>query len=152
MSVHGIIRSMLDEAPPLADVLNEFADGTKGLPLVGHGVLRFDAPFLRSAARRHAQGLQRKFADSRFIDTAALFKARQLFLDPRPGESHVDFARRVLKIRARGVRFSLDFACQQVGVATDDLRFHRASGDVTATFHLFQKLREEGILVDGLSE
>ena len=48
------------------------------------------------------------FGDNTIIDTGAVFKAAQLNMFANPGESLRDFSGRVLQVRAKGVRWSLN--------------------------------------------
>ena len=130
--------------------MTQFALETGDLPLVGHNVIRFDAPFLQAAVRRHLDTMKpAAFSNSRFVDTAALYKGWRLGTKPMAGEGHVEYAERVLNIRARGLRYSLEWCCQDLGVSVDDIELHRASGDVVATQRAFGRLLELGAIIPG---
>ena len=135
------------------DALAWFAEKISGLPLVGHNILQSDRPYLLEAIRRHRQtvgeGLYPKLAIDeedlpvqRFIDTAGLYKGYKLGEYQRAGESHQDYAQRVLAQRAYGLRTGLTAACEDLGISTSRIRVHHAAGDVIQTQRLFEKLRQ----------
>ena len=71
---------------------------------IGHNIHRFDVPFLM--AECHRLGMEPPACED-FIDTAALFKGWKLGMPKEPGESHQDYADRVLSIRVAGLRYSI---------------------------------------------
>ena len=137
------------------EALAWFVASTKGLPLVGHNIIRFYLAFLLEAARVHRRAVEegrfpRRVIDEvddlpawRFIDTAGLFKGYKLGVYPGPGENHRDYVHRVLDMRTpAGLGYSLSVACQEFGISTSRVRAHRAHGDVVQTQKLFEKLLE----------
>lgn len=136
------------------DALAWFADSTRGLLLVGHSIIQSDRPYLVEAAKRHAQtvnyGLypclsineENDLSLQRFIDTAGLYKGYRLGEYQQAGESHQDYAQRVLGMRAYGLQTSLRAACEDLDISTSRVRAHRAAGDVVQTHKLFEKLLE----------
>lgn len=137
-AITGITQELLEaEGAPLESALDEFLTDTAGLPLVGHNVLRFDMRFLEAACRETRLPVPHR---SRYRDTAALFKARQLGLRPRPGQDHWTFANEALDRRAPGVRFSLDICCRDLGIPLQGVARHRAGADVLLTHLVYQRL------------
>ena len=137
------------------DALAWFVEQTAGLPLVGHNIIRFDRAFFLEAARVHRRSVEegsypRRAIDEvddlparRFIDTMALYKGLKIGQYPRDGESHLEYAQRILDLRTPpGLRYNLQAACQDFGISTSRIRAHRAHGDVVQTQRLFEKLRE----------
>ena len=136
------------------DALAWFVERTSGLPLVGHNILQSDRPYLLEAAHRHRraveEGLYPKLSidevedlpAQRFIDTAGLYKGYKLGEYQQAGESHQDYAQRVIALDAYGLRTGLAAACQDLGISTSRIRAHRAAGDVVQTHRLFEKLLE----------
>lgn len=137
------------------EALAWFVSRTKGFPLVGHNIIRFDRAFLLEAARVHRRAVEdgmipRRVIDEvddlpawKFIDTAGLFKGYKLGIFPWLGESHQDYVHRVLDLRTPpGLRYNLAVACQEFGISTTRVRAHRAHGDVVQTQKLFEKLLE----------
>jgi DNA polymerase III epsilon subunit-like protein len=150
-------RDLAARGITIDDALAWFIERAAGLPLIGHNIIRFDRAFLLEAARVHRRAVEeerypRRVIDEvddlparRFIDTMALYKGFKLGRYPVEGESHLDYARRVLDERTPpGLRYNLQAACQDFGISTSRIRAHRAQGDVVQTQRLFEKLREAG--------
>ena len=134
----GISSAVLEhEGIPLAEALGIFLAETRGLPLVGHNVLRFDMPFLEAACRK--AGLNPP-GRPRYRDTAALYKARCLGMTARPNQDHWSFAFQALDQRAPGVRYALHICCQELGISLDGVERHRAAGDVVITQQVYARL------------
>ncbi len=140
---------------PIDDALAWFTERVEGLPLVGHNIIRFDRAFLLEAARVHRRTVEegrypRRVIDEvddlpawRFLDTMGLYKGFKLGQYPQQGESHREYVQRILDTRTpAGLRYSLEAACQDFGIATNRVRAHRAHGDVVLTQKVFEKLRE----------
>ena len=101
-------RDLTSGGISIDDALGWFVERTSGLPLVGHNVLQSDRAYLLEAARRHRQaaneGLYPKLVIDemlnlpvqRFIDTLGLYKGYLLGEYPQAGESHEDYALRVI--------------------------------------------------------
>jgi len=140
-AIHGINQGMVDESRPISEVLEAFDADSRGLPIVGHNVLRFDRNFLLNAVRRSMNGrMEFRFEKNRFIDTAALFKARKLGITPRSGEPHHVFAARILDMRVPGLRFNVRSCCVELGINLDGIELHRAGYDVAATQKIYAAL------------
>lgn len=143
-AVNGLtLERVRTQGVPLAYALQRLLTAAGDLPLVGHNVFRFDAPFLRATLDRASGPVKTGSAWARSVilyDTAAVYKAHKLGEIPVVGESHRDFALRVLDIRTKGLRYNLQEVCTQLGVG-EGLTFHRAKGDVEATTRAFQALQ-----------
>jgi DNA polymerase III epsilon subunit-like protein len=61
-------------------------------------------------------------------------------LKQQEGESFIDFAERVMSVKAYGVKYSLGLCCDEVGIDRKDVKQHRALGDVFLTHALFKKI------------
>lgn len=138
---------------PIDEALEWFAERTAGLPLVGHNVIQSDRPYLVEAARRHRQTVEEgsyprlvitedDLGAERFIDTAGLYKGHLLGEYPQAGESHHDYANRVLALKGYGLRTGLTAACEDLRLPVSRIRAHRAFGDVVRNQILFEKLLE----------
>ena len=139
---------------PIDDALAWFVERTRGLPLVGHNILQSDRPYLVEAARQHHQaveeGLYPKFCIDeeldlpvhRFLDTVALYKGYKIGEYRQTGESHQDYAQRVLSKNVYGLKTGLTAACEDLGISISRIRTHRAMGDVVLTQKLFERLLE----------
>lgn len=159
----GITDQLLaHEGISIDDALLWLKNKVGDLPLVGHNVIRFDRGFLLEATRQHRRAVSPNdramdevddLPACRFIDTMALFKGYKQCLEPSPGESHYQYSQRVLQTPARGIRFSLGYACNDVGVRTSGNPSHRAANDAIMTQQLFEKLLQvhspESILLGG---
>jgi len=126
---------------PLDAALRTFLDEVADLPLVGHNVLHFDAPFIEAACR--SIGLPPPHP-SRYRDTAALYKASRLGMRPQPGQDHRSFALAALEVRAPGLKYNLSACCRALGIAPDGVTAHRAAGDVAITQRLYARLLGAG--------
>ena len=136
------------------DALAWFVETTSGLPIVGHDVFRAERPHLLEAARRHRQDVDDGILSSlsineaedlpaaRFVDTLALYKGYMLGEYPSAGESHEEYSRRIVALRAHGLPMGLAAACEDLGISASRIRTHRAAGDVLLNHRLFQKLLE----------
>ena len=138
---------------PIDDALEWFAERTAGLPMVGHNVIQSDRPYLVEAAQRHRQTVEEgsyprlvitedDLGAERFIDTAGLYKGHLLGEYPQDGESHHDYASRVIALKGYGLRTGLTAACEDMRLPVSRIREHRAFGDVVRNQILFEKLLE----------
>lgn len=144
ISITGITDEDLRMGVPPEVALEWLMDKVGDLPLVGHNIYEFDRLFLLAEARRHGvEPLAKVMRDEgRFFDTMAMYKARVTGLRPIEGETRLVFYRRVLEARFYGARYTLTKACEEMGVWTQDVRLHRALGDVTLAQRLFEALRQ----------
>ncbi len=138
----GISTDLLErEGVPLEQALRSFLDETSGLPLVGHNVLRFDLRFLEAACSHAALPPPHR---SRYRDTAALYRAWRLGMQPRPGQDHWSFAMDALDRRGPRFRYALPACCEAFGIPLAGTTRHRAAGDVTLTQQLYARLCAAG--------
>lgn len=137
---------------PLLQALGEFFALVGRAALVGHNIARYDNLVMEKEICRMAQAAAVTPEDrvetsailmarlSRFVDTAALFKARAIGEEQDFDETHMEFAGRVLDVRAAGVKYNLAHACDTLGVDRAGIAAHRASGDVEMTDRLYRAL------------
>ena len=79
----------------------------------------------------------KKIKDSA-VDSAVLYKAREIQIQRFESENFLDFANRVMAVRAYGVKFNVKYLTEKLGIKVDgDL--HRALVDVKATHEIYQK-------------
>lgn len=135
----GITNQMLErDGGEPRTAFNEFFELAKGLPLVGHNIFRFDYWILQRYLKKYCGASC--FNQDRAIDTAALYKARELGEHRYWHENHYAHGCRVLEIRAP-LKYNLLTACARMRVDLSDLgALHRAGADVEATDRLFRKL------------
>ena len=137
----GITDELLQEQGiPFADALEWLMERVDGLKIVGHNIFRFDLPVLMNNIGRNDPGTTVALEIDRFIDTAAIYKGLKLALRRKRGRSHHQYAMEVLDTRAQGVYYGLDAACSEMRIRTDDVSRHRAAGDATITYRLFEAL------------
>lgn len=95
----------------LVDKLNEAK--VKNIPVVNHGLIKFDIPMLSNQAELWL-GAPYLFKRTQVIDTAALEKAIELKLSPGlpcfDGCKLLNYQKQVLDVKANA-RFSLDYHC-----------------------------------------
>lgn len=141
ITLTGISDAMLEqEGQPLPQILGSLSV-LAGAPIVGHNILRYDAPVISRHLK--ALGMIDVIAESVLIDTAALFKARQLGIRMSAGETFLRYQSRILELRAPGVKYNLPFACATLGIDTAGIQAHRAAGDVEMTRRVFERLKAE---------
>lgn len=146
VQVTHITDQMVEEdGESLDSVLDWFYSLTgPSMPLVGHNILRFDHPILLNECKRLDHPLRQLLSLERLVDTAALYKGRQLGIKKEPYTTHLDYAMRVLDIRVKGLKYNLREAARVLEIETDGLQLHRALGDVELTHQVYRKLVKEG--------
>jgi hypothetical protein len=77
-----------------------------------------------------------------FVDTAALFKGWKLGMPRRPDESFEAYARRVLGIRAPGLKYSVPACLRAFGIRLEPSHLHDAGNDAYATHLIFEALQK----------
>ena len=138
--ITGITEEMCkSEGLPLQEAISRLAKMIEGFPLVGHNIHRYDNVILNRLLMKH--NLTIPVGLFEYVDTAALYKSIKLGPDAmqRWCESHLDFCKRIMETRSFQ-KFNLAFACEDLGIDLSDITKHRASGDVEATYRLFNKL------------
>jgi len=117
IKVHNITNEMVAHAPNIKEVLlklNEFLQGHENLFFVGHNLVRFDIPILKSAYLRSSL----EFPKVKYIDTLNL--SEWYYPDC--------------------VNHRLQTMCVHLGVS---IPCHRAIEDVKCTKELFEKMKQE---------
>lgn len=113
VEIVGITDEMVKDAPKISDIIGEFIEFTKDLPLVGHNLL-FDFGFLKTAAAQNGYQFQKKGLDT------------------------LDIARKYLpELKSR----KLEYLCEYFGIQDD--RHHRAWNDAKVTGELYHILCEK---------
>lgn len=143
--ITGITKEIIEaEGRDPKECLQEF------LPLfkrckknVTHNGVRFDIPFLVEYSA-HVLAFQpnEKMAVTNLIrstafDTAIHFKAKKLNMEPYFRESFVQFADRVMSVRAFGIKYSLGLCVEELGIKKDLVQ-HRAMADVELTHEVYK--------------
>lgn len=160
IEITGITKEIIDaEGRDPKECLQEF------LPLfkecgknITHNGVRFDIPFLVNySADLLGYTDQQKMAVTNLIrstafDTAVHFKAKKLDMQPFFRESFVQYAERVMNVRAKGVFYTLGLCVEELGIK-HELVQHRAMADVELTYEIFKKLiKDSSIWFESLPE
>jgi DNA polymerase III epsilon subunit-like protein len=106
---------------------------------VGHNIHQFDVLFLLAESRRLGMNPP-GCAD--FIDTAALFKGWKLKMPRRPDENFEAYTRRVLGIRAPGLKYSVPACLRELRIQAGGSQLHDAGSDAYLTHLIFEALRK----------
>lgn len=113
VEIVGITDEMVKDAPKIGDIIGEFIEFTRDLPLLGHNLL-FDFGFLKTAAVQNGYRFQKKGLDT------------------------LDIARKYLpELESR----KLEYLCKYFGI--QDERHHRAWNDAKVTGELYHILCEK---------
>ncbi len=152
--VTGITEKMCaEQGMPMAEgirsihhTLSNWRRSRPNAIFVGHNAAKFDMPFLEKAFDKN--GLEFRFGPDEIVDTGCMVKAQQLGTHPLPGEKHLDFMLRVGRIRATGVKWSLDKYCidrfdLRKRLKQEQLKSHDATSDCTVTHWVLEALRAE---------
>lgn len=144
-----ITKSILDDqGMDPSQALNEFLGWFDdfGWANLTHNGFRFDIQFLISAIFKdgvHRIGEVEEIRENLYrngIDTAALYKGREINVTRHWNENFAQYAARVLDIRAPGVKYNVAHCCKQLGIDTTNTTMHRALGDVHLTNQIYEKL------------
>ncbi len=139
--IHGITTGDIRArgVPPEKSLRVLLETMRKAPTCIGHNIHRFDVPFLIAECDR--LGMEPPACED-FIDTAALFKGWKLGMPKEPGESHQDYADRVLSMPVRGLRYSVEVCLDEFGIDVDPATLHNATHDTHATHLIFQALQK----------
>lgn len=150
VEITGITKEIIDaEGRDPVECLNEF------LPLfkeakknVTHNGVRLDIPFLVNYAKdvlkwrdEEAMAVTNLIRSTAF-DTAVHFKARKLDMQPFFRESFIQFADRIMNVRAYGIKYSLGLCVEELGIV-HELTQHRAMADVELTHEVYKKINQD---------
>ncbi len=104
---------------------------------IGHNIHRFDLAFLHAECNRVGYAMP-NVGD--YVDTAALYKGWKLGQPKRTGETHRDYANRILSMRVSGLKYSLPTCLRALGIKLDSSTLHDASADAYATHLVYATL------------
>lgn len=153
IEITGITQAMVDEGVDPKEGLTEFLRYLEEVDCMNltHNGFRFDMGFLMQAlldlgilglfGGGELDAFKQKLYGNGF-DTAVLFKARELGMDRRFNENFAQYARRVLDVKAYGVKYNVAHCCERLKIDTTGAQFHRALGDVDLTNRIFKALYE----------
>jgi len=148
----GITDTEITGGADPRELFPSFIQRIRWTPIWGHNVTRFDFLFTSEECRRMCNIPPPK---EMWFDTAAVFKAYRLSL---PGQkwtqeptilrqieeyaTFYDYATYILNKPVKGLFYNLPYCCETLGVDTSDVRFHRAGGDVMATYRVMEALKQ----------
>lgn len=113
-----------------------------------HNGFRFDIPFLHEEIFRQGLHTIGDMNDMKLklykhgVDTAVLYKARELKMDRVWNENFAEFGRRVLDTKAFGVKYNVKHCCDTLGIDHNSITMHRALGDIFLTNEIYKKLTQ----------
>jgi DNA polymerase III epsilon subunit-like protein len=145
--VNGITDDMLATAMPAEQfygiIIKLFKEIiAKDHAIVGHNVICFDGPFLRSDIKQ--AGYDFDLNVKQYIDTGMIFKAAQIGVMPTEKETLDGFFRRVVAIHSRA-KWNLPYTMQELGLTErlklDLAKGHDAGFDCYMTHLLLEELR-----------
>lgn len=109
------VQAGVSEERAVSDLM-EFLDLEPTFPILGHNVARFDGALLQLALlRNNLKGLE-VFDSSRVIDTGVIVKAARMGRRFYQAESPDEFTVGVRDAAIRGLRWSLDFVVDELGL------------------------------------
>lgn len=147
----GITDTEISNGADPNELFPSFLTRMRFSPIWGHNIVRFDTLFIDEESKRTCTIPPPKEA---WFDTAAAFKAYQLSLPDQTWTQEpnilkeivnyatfYDYAMYVLSKPIKGLYYRLPYACEVLEVDTSDINFHRAGGDVLATYRVREKLK-----------
>ena len=144
-----ITKAQLDEeGGDPAEAVNEFLSwfDRYGWQNLTHNGFRFDIPVLvESIAGDGIHKPEEAIAIKELlyrngVDTAALYKGKELSLERNWNENFAQYAARVLDIKKYGLRYNIAHCCKELGIDTANMKMHRALGDIFLTNEIYKKL------------
>lgn len=148
--ITGITKALLDaEGRDPKECMDEFLAMMNGVQAhLTHNGIRFDIPFLIGSITKHGVGsLSQEEIDNwratlemTAIDTAVIVKARKLGMVQEEGESFFEFAKRVMDVRAYGVKYNVALCVEEMEIPTEGIALHRAMADVHFTNEIYTRL------------
>ena len=147
----GITDTEITYGADPRELFPSFIQRIRWLPCWGHNILRFDTHFIDEECRRMCTIPP---PNSSWFDTAAIFKAWRLSLPDQKWtrepnilneieefETFYDYGTYILNKPIKGLYYNLPYCCETLGIDTSDIKFHRAGGDVTATYRVREALK-----------
>lgn len=137
--ITGITDEMLDkEGVDMVPAITAFEElFHSNMPHVTHNGLRFDIPFLEYALQLNGVDYDTDF-ERNAIDTAVIYKAQKLNMPRRFNETFAQWGKRVMDVKAYGVKYNVGICCEELGIEKTDQ--HRALADVLLTNEIYKKL------------
>ncbi len=144
--ITGITKEIIDKEGKdpercILDLITLIADN--GWKTLTHNGIKFDIPFLV-----HNLMLFKGYnffdtldkLNENTIDTAVIVKAKKLGESQKEDENFYRFGKRIMDIRAYGVKFNVALCCDEMGIDRTNIALHRAGADVYLTNEIYKKL------------
>lgn len=147
--INTLTKAQLDvEGVDPAEAVNEFLSwfDRYGWVNLTHNGFRFDIPFLVEAVfmgGQHKIGEVEKIKENLYrngVDSAALYKAKELGLERNWNENFAQYAARSLDTKMYGLKYNIAHCCKELGIDTANMTMHRALGDIYLTNEIYKKL------------
>lgn len=150
VEITGITQEIIDaEGRDPKECLEEFLPLFKDCEQnITHNGIKFDIPFIVAYAvdvlgwseeqKEKVENLLKLTA----YDTAVCFKAKKLKMARMEKEHFINFAERVMSVRAYGVKFNLGLCVEESGIKLDLVQ-HRAMADVELTHAIYKTIKQE---------
>ena len=147
--ITGITQEMCDKGHhDIAGIMSMFANFFDNVEAnITHNGYKFDIPFLFNAVQPLVQeNIFETFKEKvqrGCVDTAVMYKAREMHFEQRWNENFLAFSKRVMDMKVFGLKYNVAHCCNDLGIDTSKATFHRALGDVYLTNEIYKKLRDE---------
>lgn len=143
-----IDKALIDrEGVDPSTALNEFLSwfDKHGWTNLTHNGFRFDIPFMVEAVFHDGKKIieVEEIKDRLYrngVDTASLYKGKELGLDRFWNENFAQYSARVLDVKKYGLKFSISHCCREMGIDAAEHQMHRALGDIHLTHEIYQAL------------
>jgi DNA polymerase III epsilon subunit-like protein len=150
--ITGIDQAIIDaEGRDPKECLDEFLPLFKNCEAnITHNGVKFDINFLVNYAAdvldwdTNQKESVRQLIKLTAYDTAVYFKAKKLDMSQMDREHFINFADRVMEVRAYGVKFNLGLCCEEVGIPLD-VEQHRAMADVELTHRIYKHINSDAV-------
>lgn len=147
VEITGITQEIIDkEGRDPKECLDEFLPLFKDCEQnITHNGVKFDINFLVNYAadvlgwNTEQKETVRSLIRLTAYDTAVHFKAKKLDMSRMDREHFINFAERVMEVRAYGVHFNLGLCIEECGIELDLVQ-HRAMADVELTHALYKHI------------
>lgn len=128
------------------EALNVLKFTDPNCPNLTHNGVKFDIPFFAECITRELgyttsqyEELKRNMFGSS-IDSAVMMKAKKLGMHRMWNESFHQYAERVMRVIAKGVKYNVGICCDELEISRTGITQHRALADCFLTNEIYKKL------------
>lgn len=138
----GIDKKLIDsEGIDPIEAYGNFLDFSEAADAnLTHNGYKFDIPFLFKALTEDQLSEHKDRLTKGVVDTAVVYKATKLEMSQNWNETFLSFARRVMDVRAFGVKYNIPLCCEELKIDSTGVTMHRALGDAELTSKIYQKI------------